>query len=63
MVKDGLLECLCENDYDKDKLSENEFRIGLKNLEKRLELLYNDTCDFRITKGETFIVHLKLNLV
>lgn len=63
VVKDGLLECLCENDYDKDKLSENEFRIGLKNLEKRLELLYNDTCDFRITKGETFIVHLKLNLV
>ncbi|MCO4821411.1 MAG: histidine kinase [Flavobacteriaceae bacterium] len=63
VVKNGLLECVCENDYDKDKLSENEFRIGLKNLEKRLELLYNDTYDFRITKSETFIVNLKLNLV
>lgn len=62
-VKDDRLECVCENDYDKEKLSENEFRIGLKNLEKRLELLYKETHDFQITKNKTFKVQLKLNLV
>ena len=61
-VENGILECICENDYDKEKVSTTDFRIGLENLEKRLELIYKDTYEFRIDKGENFKVYLKLNL-
>lgn len=61
-VEKGVLECVCKNDYDKDKVSTTDFRIGLQNLEKRLELIYRDLYEFRIDKGENFEVYLKLNL-
>lgn len=61
-VENGILECVCENDYDKEKVSTTDFRIGLQNLEKRLELIYKDTYEFRIDKNENFKVYLKLKL-
>lgn len=61
-VKKGVLECICENDFDKGKVSETDFKIGLQNLEKRLKLIYKDAFDFTIEKAETFKVYLKLEL-
>ncbi|MDO5972378.1 sensor histidine kinase [Flavivirga aquimarina] len=60
-VKNSILECVCENDYDKEKVSTTDFRIGLQNLEKRLGLIYKNTYELKIDKGDTFKVHLKLN--
>ncbi|WP_303318869.1 histidine kinase [Flavivirga abyssicola] len=60
-VENGILECICENDYDKEKGNTTDFRIGLQNLEKRLELIYKDAYEFRIDKGESFKVYLKLD--
>ena len=61
-VKNGILECICENDFNKEKVSETDFKIGLQNLEKRLQLIYKDKFIFKIDKAETFKVYLKLNL-
>jgi len=61
-VENNILECVCINDFDKEKVSETDFKIGLQNLEKRLELIYKDKYDFKIDKAETFKVFLKLNL-
>ncbi len=62
-VANDTLECVCENDYDKEKVSPADFRIGLQNLEKRLELIYKDTYEFRIDKNDTFKVYLRLNFL
>lgn len=62
IVENGVLECVCENDFDKEKVSETDFKIGLQNLEKRLKLIYKHKYDFKIDKAETFKVNLKLNL-
>jgi len=59
----GTLTCICSNDFDKDKILDSEFKIGLQNLEKRLQLIYKDHYSFTIDKSEKFIVTLKLNLV
>ena len=61
-VKNGVLECTCQNDFDKDVVNIHDFKIGLQNLEKRLQLIYKDNHEFNITKTDTFIVYLKLNL-
>ena len=61
-VNKGVLECTCQNDFDKGKVTTSDFKIGLQNLEKRLSLIYKDNHEFKITKGETFMVYLKLNL-
>ncbi len=58
----GVLECVCINDYDKEKVSSEEFKIGLQNLEKRLDLIYKENYRLDFTKGETFKVYLKLKL-
>ena len=58
----GVLECACMNDYDKEKTSSEDFKIGLQNLEKRLKLIYKDDYKFEISKGETYKVYLKLKL-
>ncbi|GAA3634016.1 sensor histidine kinase [Flavivirga jejuensis] len=62
-VEKDTLECICENDYKKERVSTTDFRIGLQNLEKRLELIYKDDYEFKINKGEKFKVYLKLNLL
>ncbi len=61
-VENTVLECICENDFDAKKVSTTDFKIGLQNLEKRLELIYKNSCSFKIDKVETFKVSLKLNL-
>ena len=61
-VENSIVECVCENDFDKSKVSDIDFKIGLQNLEKRLKLIYKDKYDFVIDKAETFRVYLKLKL-
>lgn len=58
----GTLECVCTNDYNKNQVTTIDFRIGLKNLEKRLQLIYKENYTFSITKDKKFIVTLKLDL-
>ncbi len=60
-VQSEMLECICENDYDKEKVNTTDFKIGLQNLEKRLELIYKDRYEFSINRNDTFKVYLKLN--
>ena len=62
IVKNNVLECHCINDYNKEEVSTDTFKIGLQNLEKRLALLYKDNYTFKITKNNRFKVYLKLNL-
>ncbi len=59
---EGVLECICSNDYNKEKVSSTDFKIGLQNLEKRLKLIYKDNYTFNITKAEQFVLTLKLDL-
>ena len=61
-VENTILECICENDFDKEKVSTTDFKIGLQNLEKRLDLIYKDRYTFKIDKAETYQVSIKLNL-
>lgn len=61
-VNKGTLECTSINEYDKERTSTNDFRIGLQNLEKRLALLYKDKHHFEIKRNDVFKVYLKLNL-
>lgn len=60
-VKNGCLECICENGF-REIQSKSNNRIGLKNLKKRLELIYADHYEFNVEKGDTFKVYLKLIL-
>ena len=60
--ENGVLVCVCSNDYNKDQVTTTDFKIGLQNLEKRLQLIYKDDFTFTIDKTEKFTVTLKLNL-
>lgn len=61
-VRNGLLECTCKNNYDKNDVTEANFKVGLQNLKKRLELIYKNNFEFNITKNDMFKVYLKLDL-
>lgn len=61
-VENGVLNFACSNDYDSTKIDEDTFKIGLQNLEKRLELIYKENFEFSIKKDAKFKVHLKLHL-
>lgn len=61
-IEQGILDFICENDFDKEKVSTTDLKIGLQNLEKRLELIYKDNYEFKINKSDVFKVTLKLNL-
>ena len=61
-VKEGVLECVCKNHYNKEGVTTNDFKIGLQNLEKRLELIYKDDYEFDISRNDMFKVYLKLKL-
>ena len=61
-IENGVLNFNCSNDYDSNKVDENTYKIGLQNLEKRLELIYKDDYEFTIIKEAQFKVHLKLHL-
>jgi len=60
--ENGILICNCSNDYKKEGVTSEDFNIGLRNLEKRLQLIYNNKYEFNIVKAEQFEVSLKLNL-
>ena len=60
--KNGILECVCMNDFDKEKVSTEDFKIGLQNLEKRLKLIYKEDYKLEVFKTETYKVYLKLKL-
>ena len=62
LLEQGVLNFTCENDFDKEKVSTSDLKIGLQNLEKRLELIYKDNYEFNINNTSTFKVVLKLNL-
>lgn len=62
-LKNNVLTCVCKNDYDKEKVTSTEFKIGLQNLEKRLQLLYKDKHQLSISKNDMFKVILELELV
>ena len=61
-VKDNILLFICENipALNKDQSENNQ--IGLKNLSKRLALLYKDKFDLNISNSSIYKVTLKLNL-
>jgi LytS/YehU family sensor histidine kinase len=61
--ENGVLECTCENEYDKNETNLESFKIGLQNLDKRLKLIYKNHYEFKIEKQDTFKVYLKLELV
>lgn len=62
LVEGKALEIRCENDFDKEKTDRNDLRIGLNNLEKRLNLIYKDDYSLEVVTNETFKVKLKLPL-
>lgn len=60
--QNGVLTCVCANDYKTESNNSENSKIGLQNLEKRLQLIYKDAYEFNIVKAEQFVVTLKLNL-
>ncbi|WP_298556501.1 sensor histidine kinase [uncultured Algibacter sp.] len=61
-VEQGVLNFICENAFDTEKVTTTDLKIGLQNLEKRLDLIYKDDYKFNINKTDTFKVVLKLDL-
>ena len=59
-LKENVLECLCENEVLPTAKHEKETQIGLKNLKKRLTLLYKDK--YRLSFEQTDIFKVQLNL-
>lgn len=61
-VENELLEMSCINDYQKEAVKSSELKIGLKNLEKRLELIYHESYELKVDSSDKFKVYLKLQL-
>ncbi|WP_255362802.1 sensor histidine kinase [Tenacibaculum sp. MAR_2009_124] len=61
-VVNDFLYCICNNNYDPDK-QVSKTSIGLKNLQKRLDLIYKEKYELKIDNEEFFNVALKLNLL
>ena len=61
--ENGVLTCVCENDFIQKDSDLEQYKIGLENLEKRLQLLYKDNHSFMVTQDQKYKVILKLNLV
>jgi len=62
-VKEGVLECLCKNAYSEIEVEQiADDHIGLTNLKKRLDLIYNDSYTLSIEKQQEFTVVLTLKL-
>ena len=60
--QNGILECTCINAFNEKEGNPEQFKIGLQNLEKRLELIYKEDYTLNISKTKTFKVYLKLKL-
>lgn len=61
-VKNHVLDIVCKNDFDKEKVKSSDLKIGLNNLEKRLELIYKERYDLKVINKKKFKVSLKLQL-
>lgn len=61
VVKEQQLDFFCENSY-RPKNEENERTIGLKNLRKRLDLIYKEHYRLEIRQETLFKVHLSIKL-
>ena len=61
-VKNGVLDLVSTNNFNHAEVSSDDFKLGLQNLQKRLDLIYADNYEMSITKSDVFKVHLKLNL-
>jgi len=61
-IENSILRFTCENDFNAEKVSTTDLKIGLQNLEKRLELIYKNSYEYSIDKGAKFKVNLKLEL-
>lgn len=61
-VNNGNLICTCENEYETSENNMNQ-RIGLQNMEKRLNLLYENRYTLKIDKSKTYFISLKLELL
>lgn len=62
-VRKGKLHCLCKNKVAILKAKENNTAIGLKNLKKRLFLLYPEKHILELIKNDFFTADLKIDLV
>ncbi|MBS9765919.1 MAG: histidine kinase [Flavobacteriaceae bacterium] len=60
-VKNNILELFCQNSFSKTNTN-NRTSIGLKNLHKRLEILYKDNYILEVKQEELYTVTLKINL-
>lgn len=61
-VKNGYLECITENLVKPTSSDDKGINIGMENLQKRLNLLYNEKYDMQITNGSLYKVRLKIQL-
>ncbi len=63
-VSDNLLIFMCENAiYDIKKMVEEKSGIGLENVKRRLELVYQGKHELSIrTTGQIYKIHLAINL-
>lgn len=61
-VKASTLVCTCENTPSKEKTEVNNEQIGLRNLNKRLHLLYKNKHVLKVSLSEAYKVDLKLEL-
>lgn len=60
-VKNGEMICVCENIFDPTK-AENNNQIGLRNLKKRLALIYKETYELTVDTKNLYRVTLTLQL-
>ena len=62
-VQNGKLHFICKNEFEINSKKEKTTQIGLKNLQKRLFLIYNNNYVLNINKNNgMYIVDLKINL-
>ena len=61
--ENNLLQCTCINDFENKITDTTQFKIGLINLEKRLQLLYPEKHQLVIENSDKFKVVLTLHLV
>lgn len=61
-VTDSVLSCDCRNQIMVSDSENDNPKIGLQNLKKRLSLLYKNKYELKITEDENFRVLLKLEL-
>lgn len=61
-AENEVLECICKNVYDKNTIK-HKIGIGLKNLKKRLNLLYKGNYELKINQENEFTAYLKIELL